>query len=139
MRKLIFLFILTLLLGPTTFVILRLLSNRRPPTPFGWRASVTALAGDGAPAFRDGAVATQTGFSDPFGIAIAKDGVIYVADAGEDNRIRKLATDGSVSTFAGSTEGYADGQGTQAAFNTPSGVAVDAGGNIFVADTGNNR
>src|SRR5207244_13172639 len=52
---------------------------------------------------------------------------------------RKLAPDGSVSTLAGTVEAFADGSGSQAAFNTPSGLAIDAKGNLFIADTGNNR
>jgi sugar lactone lactonase YvrE len=100
---------------------------------------VTTLAGDGSPSFRDATQPALAAFADPFDITISDDGVIYIADAGESNRIRKLAPDGSVTTFAGSIEGYADGQGAQAAFNTPSGLAIDSKGNLFVADTGNNR
>jgi sugar lactone lactonase YvrE len=100
---------------------------------------VTTLAGDGSPSFRDANQPALAAFADPFGIAISDDGAIYVADAGESNRIRKLEPDGSVSTFAGSVEGYANGPGSQAAFNTPSGLAIDSKGNLFVADTGNNR
>ncbi len=139
-RKVIFALItLVILASLTTFIIIRLLNARRPPTLFGWRAHVSTLAGDGSPSFRDATQPTLAAFADPFGIAITDDGVIYVADAGESNRIRKLAPDGSVTTFAGSVEGFADGQGAQAAFNAPSGLAIDAKGNLFVADTGNNR
>jgi len=120
-------------------VVLVILNKRRPPTQFGWRAHVTTLAGDGSPSFRDATKSAPSAFSDPFGIAINDDGVIFIADAGDSNRIRKLTPDGSVTTVAGSVEGYADGPGTQAAFNTPSGIALDSEGNLFVADTGNNR
>jgi len=124
--------------GVTALIIFRLVRHtRRPPTPLGWRANVNTLAGDGSPG--DAAQGAQSAFADPFGIAINNDGAIYVADAGDTNRIRKIAPDGSVNTFAGSVEGFADGQGAQAAFNTPSGLALDAKGNLFVADTGNNR
>src|SRR6267143_1140872 len=124
----------------TALIIFRVIrSARRPPTQSGWRARVTTLAGDGSPSFRDASHGAQAAFADPFGIAISGDGVIYIADAGDSNRIRKLAPDGSVTTLAGSVEAYADGPGAQAAFNTPSGLALDAKGNLFVADTGNNR
>jgi sugar lactone lactonase YvrE len=85
--------------------------------------------GDGSPAV----------LSDPFGVAVAEDGTVYVADAGDNNHIRKIAPDGNITTLAGGSEGFADGTGAQASFNTPSGLAIDAEGNLFVADTGNNR
>jgi sugar lactone lactonase YvrE len=131
------LILLVILAGSTAFLIFRL--TRSPPTPFGWRAHVTTVAGDGSPTFRDAAQPRQAAFADPFGIAIAADGLIYISDAGESNRIRKLAADGLVSTLAGSVEGYADGAGSEASFNTPSGLAFDDAGNLYVADTGNNR
>jgi sugar lactone lactonase YvrE len=141
MRRSIFALMLFIILGSlTAFIIFRLMrSTRRPPTQFGWRARVTTLAGDGSPSLHDATLPMQAAFADPFGIAVSDDGLIYVADGGESNRIRKIALDGSVSTFAGSVEGYADGPGQQAAFSTPSGLALDARGNLFVADTGNNR
>jgi sugar lactone lactonase YvrE len=140
-RSILVALILLVILGSlTAFIIFRVIRNaRRPATRFGWLAHVTTLAGDGSPSFRDAAQPKQSAFADPFGIAVTDDGMIYVADAGESNRIRKLAPDGSVTTLAGSVEAYADGPGTQAAFNTPSGLALDSKGNLFVADTGNNR
>jgi sugar lactone lactonase YvrE len=114
-------------------------SQRLAPTPIAWRANVITIAGNGAPVFRDSNQPSEVGFADPFGIAIAPDGTIYIADAGESNRIRKLTTDGVVTTLAGSSEGFADGPGAQASLNSPSGIALDAAGNLFVADTGNNR
>jgi sugar lactone lactonase YvrE len=139
-RSILALVLLIILISATAFIIFRLRGNtRHAPTPFGWRARVTTLAGDGSPAFRDAVQPASTAFADPFGIAITNDGVIYIADAGESNRIRKIAPDGSVTTLAGNLEGYADGAGQQAAFNTPSGLALDSNGNLFVADTGNNR
>jgi sugar lactone lactonase YvrE len=134
MRRLVVLLILLAIAGAAiTFLLYR----RKPlPTPLGWQAHVTTLAGDGSPVIRDGA---QAGFSDPFGVAVAIDGTVYVADAGESNRIRKIVPDGTVTTLAGGAEGFADGVGAAASFNTPSGLALANDGNLFLADTGNNR
>jgi sugar lactone lactonase YvrE len=107
-------------------------------TPTGWRAHVSTLAGSGAPGYADGA-AREARFADPFGVAVAQDGSLYVADAGESNRIRKITPQGTVATLAGGREGFADGAGAGASFNTPSALALDAAGNLYVADTGNNR
>ncbi len=95
------------------------------------------IAGDGTPGTRDGHVGNAR-FSDPFGVAVAPDGTIYVADAGESQRIRRIAPDGTITTLAGAAQGYADGSGSSASFNTPSALAIDAAGNLVVADTGNN-
>ena len=134
MRKLL---VVILLLAIAGAILGYLVYRRRPlPTSVGWKAHVTTIAGDGSPVFRDG---KQSGFSDPFGVAIAKDGTVYVADAGESNRIRKISPDGNVTTLAGGSEGFADGVGSSASFNTPSALALGPGGNLYVADTGNNR
>ncbi len=108
----------------------------RPPTPFGWTARIQTLAGDGVTGDRDGAGA-QARFDDPFGLARSGDGTLYVADAGQNNRIRLIRPDGRVATVAGSSEGFADGVGLAARFHTPSGLALDSAGNLYVADTGN--
>ena len=127
MRKLLVAILLFVIAGA---IIGYLLYRRRPlPTTIGWKAHVNTIAGDGTP----------LGFSDPFGVAITKDGTVYIADAGESNRIRKISPDGTVTTLAGGREGFADGVGPAASFNTPSALALGSGGNLFVADTGNNR
>jgi sugar lactone lactonase YvrE len=98
---------------------------------------VTTVAGSGA-GFLD-ANGTGALFTAPFGVAVAADGGIIVADAG-NHRIRRIATNGDVTTIAGgSTFGFVDANGTAARFNLPSGVAVDADGSIVVADANNNR
>ena len=136
MRKVIIAVIVLVVLGSATAFFVYRFKNKPRPTPIGWKARVTTIAGDGSPLVRDG---KQSEFSDPFGVAIADDGTIYVSDAGESNRIRKISPDGNVTTLAGGTEGFADGAGTSAAFNTPSALALGPDGNIYVADTGNNR
>ena len=61
---------------------------------------------------------------------------IYASD---ENRIRKITPQGLVSTFAGNTAGYKDGDAASARFNGPVGLAADKQGNIYVADDHNNR
>ena len=112
-------------------------SERVEPSVFSGRTRVTVVAGDGVPDVRDGPSRVAR-FSDPFGVAVAPDGSIYVADAGRAQRIRRIAPDGTVTTVAGGGRGYSDGPASTARFDTPSGLAIDAGGGLLVADTGNN-
>lgn len=65
------------------------------------------------------------------------DGNFYIADT-LNHAIRKVTPAGIISTFAGGGYGFGDGQGTNATFNAPRGVAADGNGNIYIADTGNN-
>lgn len=111
--------------------------GRDRPLEAAWASRVLVLAGDGHPGMRDGAPFTAR-FSDPFGVAAGADGTVYVADAGEAQRLRRIAPDGNVSTLAGGELGYADGPGVSARFSTPSGIALATDGVLYVADTGNN-
>lgn len=97
---------------------------------------VSTLAGNYS-GYADGN-GTNALFNNPIGVVVDVDGTIYVADTG-NNRIRKISPSGVVTTLAGSTEGYADGTGTNAMFSSPTGVALDTSGNVFVADLYNNR
>jgi sugar lactone lactonase YvrE len=116
----------------------RALTPARPaPLPAHWTAVVSVLAGDGRFGTDDGAAA-RARFSDPFGVAAGADGIVYVADAGDAQGIRRITPDGTVTTIAGGTRGYADGSGNSARFDTPSGLAVARDGSLIVADTGNN-
>ena len=74
----------------------------------------------------------------PSGVAVGPAGEIYVADTW-NHTIRKISPGGVVTTFAGTAGvmGYADGSGPAARFNFPEGLAVDAAGNLYVADSGN--
>lgn len=99
---------------------------------------VTTIAGaPGVAGSQDGAAAAAR-FKDPPGIAVDAAGNLYVADQG-NHTIRKITPDGVVSTIAGlaGAAGYADGSGSAARFNNPEGIAVDAAGNVYVADRGN--
>ena len=119
-----------------TYVWRRLQPLPIPPLEPEWQATVAVLAGDGVRGTIDG-VGTRARFSEPFGIAAAPDGTIFVADAGHAHLIRYIATDGRVSTLAGSVRGFADGAGDRAAFSTPSGLALAGDGTLYLADTGN--
>ncbi|WP_305805894.1 NHL repeat-containing protein [Stenotrophomonas sp. YIM B06876] len=105
-------------------------------TALGWRAGIVLLGGDGIAGNTAGDGA-QARFSDPWGVAIDTGGSLYVADAGDNNRIVRRWLDGRFHLLAGGAEGFADGTGAAAAFNTPSGLALDRHGNLYVADTGN--
>ena len=106
----------------------------RKVTPAG---QVSTFAGSGQPGKSDG-TGTSASFNSPFGIAIDAAGNVYVADSG-NNLIRKITPDGAVTTIAGSgSKGANDATGKAASFNTPSGIAIDKLGNIYVADENNN-
>jgi sugar lactone lactonase YvrE len=107
----------------------------RKITPAG---DVSTLAGDGTNSFADGPGATAR-FNTPQDVAADGTGNLYVADA-SNNRIRKITPAGDVTTLAGDGTGaYLDGLSTAARFNRPRGVALDGAGNLYVADSSNNR
>lgn len=108
----------------------------RKITPEG---QVTTLAGS-AGAYGD---ADGTGdiarFNGPWDLAVDESGNVYVADVANFT-IRKLTAAGVVTTLAGKAgeDGNADGTGSTARFNAPSGVALDSAGTVYVADSWNN-
>jgi sugar lactone lactonase YvrE len=107
----------------------------RKITPAG---VVTTLAGTpGVAGHADGPGAAAS-FISPQGIAVDSQGNLYVADY-YNSTIRKINRSGNVTTLAGTAGNYggSDGLGSSAQFNYPSGVAVDAAGNVYVADTFN--
>ncbi|NYZ61422.1 gluconolaconase [Luteimonas deserti] len=109
---------------------------REPPSPFAQPARIDRIAGDGIRGSVDGPV-DRARFDDPFGLAVDAGGIVYVAEGGDGNRIRRLRPDGRVDTLAGGGEGFVDGSGVAARLHTPSGLAIDTHGVLYVADTGN--
>jgi len=100
--------------------------------------AVTTLAGSGIEGNADG-LRKEASFNQPSGIAIDGIGNVYVADY-LNHRIRKIAPNGLVSTLVGSgNPGSEDGYGSAASFNKPYGIAVDAGGAVYVADQLNHK
>ncbi len=100
--------------------------------------TVTTLAGlAGTQGVADGTGAAAR-FSQPAGIALGPDGDLYVSEL-ENHLIRRVTTAGVVTTYAGSTPGYADGAALSAKFNSPRAVAVAANGDVLVADYSNAR
>jgi streptogramin lyase len=94
----------------------------------------TVIAGSGYAGTADG-IGTAASFGTPTGLTLDNTGNIYVADMGA-NTIRKITPSGVVTTLAGTPlrQGNANGIGTSASFHIPNDVAVDAFGNVFVAD-----
>ncbi|MBI4815822.1 MAG: cadherin-like domain-containing protein [Deltaproteobacteria bacterium] len=102
--------------------------------------NVETIAGGGS-VLGDGGPAASASLDSPTGIAVGPDGAIYVADTGH-HRVRRIGTDGVISTLAGIGSGGFGGDGgaaSQAQLDSPKGVAVDGFGAVYVADTNNHR
>jgi sugar lactone lactonase YvrE len=103
--------------------------------------SIHVIAGNGVTTSfsGDGSSALAAQINNPQGVALDSAGNLLFADAG-NQRIRKVTPGGVISTFAGTgTGGFADGTALSSQFNTPGDLAIDAAGNLYVADTFNHR
>ena len=104
--------------------------------------TIATIAGTGVAGFSgDGGPATSAQLNQPVRVALDAAGNVYIADL-DNHRIRRIAPDGTISTFAGTgVEGYGGdgGPATSAQLDEPAGVALDAAGNLYVADSGNHR
>ena len=103
---------------------------------------IITIAGNGEPGFSgDGDLATQASMAHPIRIAVDVAGNLFIAETW-NHRIRKVDTSGIISTVAGNGEPGFSGDGgpaTQASLQTPDGISIDAAGNLFISDVGNNR
>lgn len=109
---------------------------------------ITTVAGNGIANFEgDGGPATQAGLDGPQGVAVDRQGNIYIADTGRfdmagTNRVRRVDAQGVITTVAGSGAFGSEGDGgpaTNASLTLPRGVASSLSGDFFIADTDNNR
>jgi len=103
---------------------------------------ITTIAGTGAAGFSgDGGPASLAQLNLPYGVAADANGSVYVADL-NNNRVRRIAPDGTISTFAGSGGQGSSGDGgpaTAAQLLTPRDVAVDAAGTVYISEFGSHR
>ncbi|MGA2739283.1 MAG: hypothetical protein ABSG65_17820, partial [Bryobacteraceae bacterium] len=102
---------------------------------------VTTVAGSGTQGFSgDGGPATAASLWQPGGIAVGASGDLIIADSG-NNRVRMVSASGIISTVAGGGSAYPGdgGPATSASLYGPVGVVLDASGNLFIADSGNDR
>jgi hypothetical protein len=103
---------------------------------------ISTIAGTGAGGYNgDGLLATAATLNTPWGTTVGADGAIYISDR-DNHRVRKVDTSGMISTVAGSgVQGGAGdgGPATTALLNEPSAAVMDPAGDLFIADTGNNK
>ncbi|WP_250291816.1 NHL repeat-containing protein, partial [Frankia sp. CiP1_Cm_nod1] len=123
---------------PVAAIVVTVLLISRPPRP----DVIITVAGTGATGFSgDNGPATAADLSRPDDPLVDSTGAVYFTDTG-NNRIRRIGTDGVITTIAGTgTYGYSgdNGPAAQAYFATPTDVARDRAGNLYIADTDNNR
>ena len=104
--------------------------------------TISTVAGNGEAGFAgDGGPATKACLNRPCAVAVDAAGNLFIADYG-NSRIRKVSSDGVISTLAGNGEPGYDGDGgpaTRARLKGPYGVQVDKAGNVYIADQQNNR
>ena len=104
--------------------------------------TITTIAGTGEVGFSgDGGPAAAARLTFPYGVAVDSAGNVYIADTG-NQRIRKVDSTGTITTITGTGEVGFSGDGgpaVEAELRNPYGVAVDSAGNVYIADTGNQR
>jgi len=99
---------------------------------------VTTLAGSGTAGLVNGQ-GTGAQFNRPIGLVLDRDGFLYVVE-NSNNTVRKITPDGQVTTFCREwVPGGANGNGTGATFNGPQGIGIDLDGNLYVADSANQK
>jgi len=106
------------------------------------KGAITTVAGNGSGVFAgDGGAATNASLNNPYGVTMDAAGNLYIADT-YNQRIRKVDINGNITTVAGNgASGYSGdgGTATSASLSYPTGVALDAAGNLYIADNNNNR
>jgi len=135
---------------PGTNVVLTVGVSGTAPFSYQWQFNGTnfpnnligTVVGTGSSTYAgDGGLATNASLRFPWRVALDTMGNLYLADSG-NNRIRKVDTNGIITTVAGNgTNGFAgdNGAATSAKMSNPRGLALDSIGNLFIADTGNSR
>ncbi len=113
---------------------------RKIAQPLTANARVTTIAGTGVGGFSgDGGAARTAWLNYPRGVALDSQGDVLIADS-QNNRIRRIDLQGIITTIAGADRGSGDGgPATSARLFAPSGIALDAAGNVYIADSLNNR
>ena len=99
------------------------------------------VAGGGSLAHGDGGAATLALLNHPAGVSVDPHGNVYIADR-DNHRIRRIGSDGNITTVAGAGSPGSSGDGglaTAALLNRPESATPDAFGNLYIADTGNQR
>ena len=102
---------------------------------------ITTFAGGGGSGIGDGGAATSAQLNQPWGLSADTNGNVYIADS-HNNRIRKVNSAGTITTFAGTGTAGSSGDGGAAMLAQlyyPTGVSADINGNVYIADSWNNR
>lgn len=106
------------------------------------QGTITTIAGNGEIGFSgDGGQARAAVLNHPFSVLADASGNLYISDT-DNNRVRKIAPNGVITTVAGGSAAGFSGDGgpaTQALLNRPAGLALDSTGNLYIADSGNAR
>ena len=124
--------------GPDGTVYIADRGNNRIRTISPDLKTVSTLAGSGVAGFADG-IGNVAKFNQPNGIGVDGNGVVYIADMG-NNMIRRITSGNHVTRWCGQlTPGYKDDNGSLAAFASPTAIAVAPGGSVFVVDRANHR